>query len=75
MILDWEIKLFLNLNCARDLELLMEETEELAVFPIQILVFNNNAKIIFQILIILERKQDMKDQEELVEILQRKLVD
>lgn len=53
----------------------MEEMVEQVEFQIKILIFKNNAKKIFQLLIILEKKQDMKDQEEQVEILQKKLVD
>lgn len=71
---DQDIKLFLNLLSALGLELLMEELEGLEEFKAQIALYKINAKLIFRILTISGKKQDMKGQEEQVETLIKKLV-
>lgn len=71
---DQDIKLFLNLLSALGLELLMEELEGLEEFKAQIALYKSNAKLIFRILTISGKKQDMKGQEEQVETLIKKLV-
>jgi hypothetical protein len=75
MILDWDIKLFLSLHNALDLELHMEEMEELEGFKALIRMFKSNAKLIIRILTISVKRQGSKDLEEQVEILIKKLVD
>jgi hypothetical protein len=57
----------------QDLEHLMEVQEVLEVLLFQILINKINVSIIFRNLIILEKKQDMKDQEDQVVISLNKL--
>lgn len=52
----------------------MEELEVLEEFKAQIALYKINAKLIFRILTISGKKQDMKGQEGQVEILIKKLV-
>jgi hypothetical protein len=75
MTLVLEISLLINLLHVLDLEHLMEEMEVQEGLLFLILINKINAQIIFLNLIILEKKLDMKDQEELVVILQNKQED